>query len=136
MYEKPFHLDIVAPNRVVFEGQATSFTAPGSLGSFQVLFNHAPLLAELEPGKVVVKDPSGVDTTFAVSGGFVEVRDNRATVLADSAESQAEIDLARAEAAKNRAGQRLSERAPGTDIDRARAALARASNRLRIGGRS
>jgi F-type H+-transporting ATPase subunit epsilon len=133
MYENAFHLDIVAPNRVVFQGEASSFTAPGVLGSFQVLFNHAPLLAELEAGRMVVKGKDGVDHVFAVSGGFVEVRDNKATVLADSAESQEEIDLRRAEASRGRAEQRIKEREPGTDIDRARASLARAMNRLRVG---
>ena len=135
MYEKAFQLNIVGPERVVFKGEATSLSAPGEVGSFQVLFNHAPLLAQLTSGKLVVKDLAGIDTAYAVGGGFVEVHDNRATVVADSIELPSEIDVTRAEASRDRAETRIREHAPGTDVDRARASLARALNRLKIAGR-
>lgn len=133
MYEKPFQLNIVAPDHTVFSGETTSLTAPGVVGSFQVLFNHAPIVAQLAPGKLVVKDPSGADAVYAVSGGFVEVHDNVATVLADSIEAAPDIDVGRAQAARQRAEDRLRAHAPGTDVDRAQAALARAINRLHVG---
>lgn len=135
MYEKSFHLEIVAPDRMVFTGNATSLTAPGILGMFQVLFNHAPLLAELSPGPLTVKDSSGADTLFAVGGGFVEVRDNRVVVLADSVEPASDIDVARARAAQDRAVQLLHERAPETDLAAAESALRRAQNRLKVAQR-
>ncbi len=134
MYEKPFQLNIVGPDRVVFRGEATSLTAPGVIGSFQVLFNHAPLLAQLASGRLVVKNPAGIDAAYSISGGFVEVRDNHATVIADAIEAPGDIDVKRASAARERAEQRLREHTPGTDLDRARAALARAISRLRIAG--
>ncbi len=132
MYDKPFHLDIVAPDKVVFRGDVTSVTAPGKLGSFQVLFNHAPLLAELTPGPLAFRSLSGEDTVFAVGGGFAEVRDNHMVVLADSAERVDEIDVERAEAARDIADDALRARAPGENLEEAQAALVRANNRLKI----
>jgi F-type H+-transporting ATPase subunit epsilon len=133
MYEKAFHLDIVTPERAVFKDEATSLTAPGVMGSFQVLFNHAPLLAAIGVGELKVKDREGNDTVFATGGGFVEVKENRVVVLAESAEQAREIDVKRAQAARERAEKRLRERAD-VDVARAESALARAVNRLRVAG--
>lgn len=131
MYEKSFHLEIITPTRVVFRDEATSLSAPGVEGGFQVLHNHAPFLTVLEPGELKVKDKDGNDTLYATSGGFVEVNANRVVVLADAVEKASEIDVQRAEAAKARAEERLQKRGAGVDIERAHAALARALNRLR-----
>ncbi len=130
MYEKPFNLDIIAPDRLVYRGQATSVTAPGVLGAFQVLFNHAPLLAQLAPGPLKVMDTAGAVSLFAVGGGFAEVRDNQVTVLADSAEKAGEIDIERAQKAARGAGDRLREHLPDDELTRE--ALARALNRLKV----
>lgn len=132
MYEKPFHLEIITPTRVVFRDEATSLSAPGVEGGFQVLYNHAPFLTALQPGELKVKDKDGNDTLFAASGGFVEVNANRVVVLADAVEKASEIDLPRAEAARARAEERLLRRDPDLDVERAQAALARALNRLRV----
>lgn len=132
MYEKPFALEIIAPDRVVFSGKATSFSAPGIEGGFQVLVNHAPLVSALEVGELKVKSTAGADTRYAASGGFVEVRDNKVIVLAESAERADEIDIQRATAARDRAKRRLRSREKDIDLERARAALYRALNRLRI----
>ncbi len=132
MYEKPFRLEIVTPDKVVFQGDATSFSAPGVKGGFQVLFDHAPLLSAIGIGALKVKNPDGADTLFATSGGFVEVKNNKVVVLADTVERIDEIDVARARDAKDRALGRLRARDPGIDIERARAALMRATNRLRL----
>jgi F-type H+-transporting ATPase subunit epsilon len=135
MFDKPFHLEILTPERVVFNGEALSLSAPGTLGGFQILFNHAPFLSSLTPGVLKVKDLQGNDTTYAVSGGFVEVKANRVTVLAEAVELPAVIDLTRAKASKGRAEERLKTRDKGLDEDRARASLARAMNRLRLADR-
>jgi F-type H+-transporting ATPase subunit epsilon len=132
MYDKAFHLEIVTPERVVFTGEATSLSAPGALGGFQILYDHAPFLSSLTPGEMKVKDVQGKDTTYAVSGGFVEVKANRVTVLAEAVEPPAEIDRARAMSSKARAEERLALRNAGIDEARARASLARALNRLRL----
>jgi F-type H+-transporting ATPase subunit epsilon len=122
----------VSPNQVVYHGEATSVTAPGFLGSFQVLHSHAPLLARLVPGPVKIKDKAGSDSLYAVGGGFFEVRDNQVTILADSAEPAGEIDKARAQEARSKAEALLREPGPEDDVAAAREALARAVNRLHV----
>jgi F-type H+-transporting ATPase subunit epsilon len=135
MYERSFSLEIVAPNRVVFEGEAASVSAPGTLGGFQVLFNHAPLLSSLDVGPLKVKNPQGVDTVYATGGGYLEVRHNKVVVLVESAERPEEIDVERARSARARAEGRLKSHDPSLDMVRAELALARALNRLRLAGR-
>ncbi len=136
MYEKPFTLEIVAPERVVFAGEATSFSAPGIEGGFQVLVNHAPFLSSLEVGEIKVKSIDGRDTRYAASGGFVEVRGNRVVVLVETAERADEIDIPRAQASRERAEKRLRTVGKDIDADRARASLFRALNRLRIAAKT
>src|SRR5512133_1603410 len=116
MYEKPFSLEIIAPDKVMYRSEATSLTAPGVDGLFQVLYNHAPLLAQLGIGPMTVKTAEGKDAEFAVSGGFVEVRNNHVVVLVDTVEAAREIDVSRANAAKDRAQGRLHDRARDIDI--------------------
>ncbi len=135
MYERSFQLEIITPEKIVLQDQASSLSAPGSHGGFQVLYNHAPLLSKLEIGELKVKDRNGNDTSFAVSGGFVEVRDNRVVVLVETAERSGEIDVERAKAAQARAYKRLHEKFENIDHERARGALMRAVNRLRIASR-
>jgi F-type H+-transporting ATPase subunit epsilon len=136
MYEKPFSLEIIGPDKVVFRSEATSLTAPGVDGLFQVLYNHAPLLARLGIGRMTVKTVEGQDADFAVSGGFVEVRNNHVVVLVDTVEAAEEIDLNRASAAQDRARNRLHNRSRDIDVERAKLALLRALNRIRVAGRS
>lgn len=132
MFDKPFTLEIVSPERVIFSGQATAVSLPGSMGGFQVLFNHAPLLSSLVVGQMKIQDAGGKEVVYATSGGFAEVRDNVVTVIVESAERADQIDVARAEQAKERASRRLRERQADVDIVRAEAALARATNRLKV----
>ena len=130
-----FKLEIVTPKRVVFDGEAESFTAPGVEGGFQVLVGHAPMLAEIGVGEVTVRDAGGERTHYATSGGVVEVKRNHVILMAESAERADEIDTKRAEAAKDRARSRISEHSPDTDVERARNALGRAANRLKVSAR-
>ncbi|MGH2569502.1 MAG: F0F1 ATP synthase subunit epsilon [Bacteroidota bacterium] len=135
MAEKQFHLEIVTPRKVIFSAAVTSFSAPGVVGSFQVLRSHAPLLSAINIGDVKVVDTGGKETHYATSGGSVEVRDNKVVLLAETAERVDEIDLPRAKAALDRARKRMDEKKPETDTDRARIALARAINRLKVAER-
>lgn len=132
MAEKAFKLEIVTPRKVVFSGDVVSFSAPGVIGGFQVLYNHAPMLAAIGVGEAKLRDPEGKEVHYATSGGFVDVNNNHVTVLAETAERADEIDVSRAEAAKTRASERLDNRTPKIDLERAKAALGRAANRLRI----
>jgi F-type H+-transporting ATPase subunit epsilon len=80
---KSIHLKIVTPLKVVFDGDVENFTAPGVMGPFQVLFNHAPIVAALGPGIFKVKNLGGSEEIFKISGGFLELHKNNGTVLAD-----------------------------------------------------
>jgi F-type H+-transporting ATPase subunit epsilon len=131
MAGKNFSLDIVTPTRTVFSGEVQSFTAPGVLGGFQVLFNHAPLLSSIKVGRVKIIGGSGKEVHYATSGGFVEVNANKVILLAETAERSDEIDVQRAEEAKRRADEQLRKEVD-VDEERARAALVRAINRLKV----
>jgi F-type H+-transporting ATPase subunit epsilon len=132
MPDKAFKLEIVTPKKVVFSGDVTSFSAPGVVGSFQVLRNHAPLLSATTVGAVKVVDAAGAETRYATSGGFVEVNDNKVVMLAETAEPSDAIDVSRAEAARARAKKRLEGKRSEIDVERARLALHRALNRLKV----
>jgi F-type H+-transporting ATPase subunit epsilon len=135
MTDKIYRLEIVTPNKVVFSGDVTSFSAPGVIGGFQVLRNHAPLLSNIAVGEVKVVDAAGSESRYATSGGFVEVHENKLVMLAETAERSDEIDVTRAEAARERARKRIADKEAGTDIERARLALHRALNRLKVAAR-
>ena len=125
-------LDIVTAERVVFSDDVDVVIAPGVEGQLGILPHHAPLMTILQAGELVVRR-GGQEDSLAISGGFLEVRPDRVIVLADQAERAEEIDIARAEAAKKRAEQRLADRhAPGLDAGRAEAALRRAVARLSV----
>ena len=132
MDQKNFHLEIVTPRKVVFSGEVTSFSAPGVVGGFQVLKSHAPLLSSIAIGEVKLTDVSGQEFRYATSGGFVEVHDNKVVMLAESAERSDQIDVQRANDARNRAQKRLETKEENMDAERARAALLRAMNRIKI----
>lgn len=76
------HLDILTPDKALFSGEVTSVVLPGSKGQFEVLKNHAAIVSSLDKGTVKVKTVDGNTETFEVSGGVVEVLDNKITVLA------------------------------------------------------
>ncbi len=139
MSEKTFHVEIVTPRNQAYAGEATLVALPGVAGPFQVLFNHAPILAQLDVGLIRIVDADNKEKRFATSGGFMEMNHNKMTVIAETVEITDEIDPARAEAALNRAQQRLeqarADRAAGIDTARAQASLARAVNRLKVLGR-
>ena len=124
------NLEIITPEKPIFKDSIESVTIPGTQGNFQVLKDHAPLISSFEIGVVKVKTAS-VETYYVTAGGTVEVNQNRVLVLADSIEKITDIDQNRAEEAKKRAEERL-KRKNEEDVDeaRAQAALNRALNRL------
>ncbi len=130
---KEIFVEIITPSKSVYKGQIKSITIPGTLGSFQVLFNHAPLLSTFAIGKIKLNDTNDKDIEYATSGGTVEVNDNKILVLADSVETSDEIDVERAKRAYDRAKERLSATNKGDiDIMRAEFALQRAINRMKF----
>ncbi len=127
-----FRLSVVTPERVVFEREVRSIVAPGIEGYLGVLTDHAPLITPLKPGSLSVTGADHKMSEYCLSGGFLEVSGNVATVLADAIETIDEIDIERAKEAERRARERLSLRNdPEIDSGRAEAALARALNRLK-----
>lgn len=124
-------LEVVTPERTVLTGEAESVIVPGVDGYIGFMSHHAPLVAGLSVGIVQYGPEHGEKRRIAITGGFVEVTDNRVTVLADTAELDSEIDVGRAQAARERAERRLRERGDRVDRARAEAALQRALNRLR-----
>ena len=135
MADRAFTIDIVTPERVVLSDRATSLVAPGVLGSFGVLANHAPLLTQLETGELRYRRETGEEIRMAVSGGFFQVFGNQVTVLADTAERAEEIDLDRARVSLERARAEIRQ-ATGFVDDAKRQelenALRRAENRVRV----
>lgn len=125
-------LEIVTPVKITFSGGIKSITIPGTEGSFQVLYNHAPIVSIFEIGLIKVNLDGTKLLYFATGGGTVEVLNNSVLVLADSLEAVDAIDLERAKRALERARRRLEDRRPETDLDRAQAALKRAMNRIDI----
>ena len=132
MSVKTFKLEIVTPGKLVFSGDVLSFSAPGTAGGFQVLFDHAPLLAEIGVGEVKLTDAEGNERRYATSGGFVDVKKNHVVMLAETAERSDEIDMDRAKAARERATGQLAKQQVEPDAAGARSALQRALNRLRV----
>ncbi|MBM7853729.1 F-type H+-transporting ATPase subunit epsilon [Desulfohalotomaculum tongense] len=131
---KTQRLDIVTPERVVCSEEVEFVVAPGVEGELGFLPEHAPLVSALKTGVLRVQQ-DGKTYKVAISGGFVEVKNSRVIVLADTAEREDQIDVERAEAAKKRAEERLAKGGEGIDQARAEAALQRAIARLKAAGR-
>jgi F-type H+-transporting ATPase subunit epsilon len=130
-------LEIVTPDRALVTEQVDEVELPGAEGYFGVLPGHTPLLASLKVGELWYR--IGDEKFYlAVAFGFVEVLPDRVTVLAQIAERAQDIDVARAEAAKKRAEERIaSGPAPsGVDFERARVALMKSSIRLQVASRA
>ena len=126
-------LEIVTPEMSVVSEDVQIVMAPGTLGEFGVLKNHTPFMTTLNLGTVHYKDVNGNERFVFVSGGFAEALPDKVTILAESAERRAEIDLERAKSALKRAEDRLaSEDSKATNYERARVALQRALHRINL----
>jgi len=125
------HVEVVTAERSLYSGEANMVEAPGALGQLGILPKHAALLTTLKSGTLEIRN-DGTEETFFVSGGFLEVSNNRVTVLADTAENAENIDEARAQEARRRAEERLKDVRTNTERAEAQAALDRAINRLRV----
>jgi len=123
-------LIIVTPTRQLVRTGAREVTLPGANGYLGILPGHAPLMTELGIGELTFRGTG--QTELSVIRGFAEVLPDRVTVLAETAELAAEIDLERAEAAKARAQKRLAAGDPNIDWDRAGVALQRALIRIQV----
>ncbi len=129
---KVFRLEVITPERTVFDGDVQSVTLPAEDGAMSVLAGHAPLVATLEIGPAKVVKADGTKSWLMLGDGFVEVTHNHVRVLADVGEPEDTIDLKRAEESERRARERLKSKAGDLDLVRAEAALARALVRKKI----
>lgn len=127
-----FQAQILTPEGSLFDGEVTGVRVPGEMGSFEVKAHHANIISSLVVGDILIRKASGEEKQFAVTGGFVEVVDNKLTLLAEAAEPIEEIDVERAQRAKERARQRLESKDPNIDKKRAEKALERAENRIKL----
>ena len=136
MAEKTFQLEILTLQRQFLREEVRFVIAPGREGVFEILPGHAPYVFALKPGPLRLRSPDGKEQKLAIGAGFLIVQKGDTTVLTRSAERPQEIDVTRAERAKERAEERLQKKREGIDVARAQAALQRALARLSVAGYS
>jgi len=128
---KHLRLEFVTPERAIAHEEVDEIELPGEEGFFGVLPGHAPMLAALRTGEMWYR--KGAEKVYAfIAGGFAEVMPDRVSILAQVAERAEDIDLARADAAKRRAEERMAKPVSDVDFERARIALLRAITRLQV----
>lgn len=135
MADKTFHLTIISPDRVFFEGDVSMLEFTSSEGELGIYPDHVPLTTVLVPGVATLHTPEG-DKKAALHAGFVEILQDKVMILAEIAEWPDEIDVNRANEARIRAERRLGGNGTETslDVDRAELALKRAITRIRLLG--
>ena len=126
-----FKLELVTAERLVYSEDVSMVIAWGTEGQLSILPHHAPLITMLQPGELIIRKDDE-ESYLAVSGGFLEVRPEKVVILADACERADEIDIARAEEAKRRAGEIMEAPSPETDTATAEAALRRSLVRLKV----
>ena len=131
MLPEAIQLVIVTPTRQLLRVQVSEVTLPGANGYLGILPGHAPLMTELGIGELTYKNSTPL-APITITRGFAEVLPDRVTVLAETAELAAEIDLERAEAARARAEKRLASGDSNMDWDRASVSLQRALIRIQV----
>ncbi len=132
MLNRSFYLEIRTPEKLIYEGDVTSIQAPGVEGNFQILAGHIPFLTALDIGEIRIRESSDTSQLMATTGGVFEVLRTGVTALVETAEWASEIDVSRAEQARDRAQAQLASRSEDLNRPRAEAALARAKNRIKV----
>ncbi|MBQ3932781.1 MAG: ATP synthase F1 subunit epsilon [Lachnospiraceae bacterium] len=128
---KLFDLEIIAPDRMFYQGKVYFLEMKTSEGEIGVFRGHVPTTAVLVPGLVKIYQAEGEEPKEGViHGGFVEILQDKVTIMAEIAEWPEEIDLNRAEEARVRAERRINTEGEGIDMDRAEASLRRALARI------
>ena len=129
-------VDVITAERVVYsETEIDAVVAPGADGEMTVLPSHAPLVTSLAAGELRLQKAGADETFIAVTGGFLEVRDDKVVILAESAERAEEIDIARAQEARARAEKLLANRESAVDLARVQAELRRSLVRIKVAER-
>ena len=129
--EKSFQLRIVTPDRIFYEGEVSMVELNTTEGEIGVWPGHSPMTGIVKPGVLMISEEEGVKQA-ALHSGFAEILPEGVTILAEIVEWPDEIDEHRAEAALERAQERLQNKNAGTDIARAETALLRAMARIEV----
>ncbi len=132
MAENSFELNIIEPEGVFYQGTAQMLELNTVEGEIGILPGHIPMTVIIKPGIVTIYEANGEEKKAVIHAGFVEILQDEVTVLAEVAEWPTEIDEARAEAALNRAQERIQSHSPEVDMARAEAAMMRALARINV----
>jgi len=132
MAEMSFKLNIVEPDGVFYEGEIDMLEFNTTEGEIGVLPGHIPMTVIIKPGIMTIYETGKEEKRAAIHAGFAEILPDQVTILAEIAEWPEEIDVARAEAAMERAQARIQEKASETDMMRAETALLRAMARINL----
>ena len=130
--DKIFDLEIISPVGVLYREKIKHIKMPGTEGYFGILAGHEPFVTTLATGEIKVDLENNQTKYFATSGGIVEVLPNVTTILVETAEEATAIDVERAIYAKERAERRLTDKALDADLERAKLALVKAVNRIKV----
>ena len=128
-------LEIVTVERLAYSDEVNSVVAPGIEGELGILPHHAPLLTVLQPGELRIIKEGHADEYLVMSGGFMEVMNNKVVILADAAERAEDIDEERAQEAVRRAQERINDRPQDLDLERTVASMRRAQLRIKVARR-
>ncbi|MFN5007553.1 MAG: ATP synthase F1 subunit epsilon [Ignavibacteria bacterium] len=135
MSEHLLDIDIVTPQRIIFSGKCISVAIPGAQSPFQVLYNHAPIVSALEVGAIKIVNEDNSEVVYATEGGFVEVLQNRVSIVVETAEQAAEINTEAALASIAELQQQLEYTTTISQREQLKHAISIQENRVRIAGR-
>lgn len=132
MTDKRISLEIVTPEKKIYSADVYSIYAPATAGGIGIYPGHTPIVTALDVGELRIDDGNGNKEEFFIAGGFLDICDDKAAILAKTAERSEDIDVERAEKAKARAEARLANPTPDIDTFRAELALKRAIQRIKM----
>lgn len=128
------HLEIITPERIVYQDEASEVIVPTISGQIAILPNHVPLLTKIAPGELIIKK-ADKELFLAVDGGFLELSNNRISILADYAIRSEEIEIQKAQEAQKRAQKRMEEKGTDEEFAEAQALFRRTILELKVAGR-
>ncbi len=132
MSETLLKIEIVTPRNTAYSADAVAVTLPGTLGPFQVLINHAPIISSLDVGVIKIIDHDGNDFYFATNGGFAEIKNNIVSIVVESAEAATEIDYEDAQNQLAAISARIAGQGDHHLSEEEKKELVAAKNRVRI----
>jgi len=135
MSEHLIDIDIVTPQRIIFSGKCVSVALPGAQSPFQVLYNHAPIVSALEIGAIKIVNEDNSELVYATEGGFVEVLQNRVSIVVETAEQSSEINTESALASIEELKQQLEFTTTIHQREQLKHAISIQENRVRIAAR-